>query len=472
MTRPSATGALMRSASAFRRSVLFAVPVALVAGVLAGVSSASGVHAGRVPVWISTVSTRADLVSGGDALVRIGTIGDFRPSLRVHLNGRDVTAQFRKHSDGDGLGLLTGLRLGRNVVTATNGTGDGARLTITNHPLGGPVFAGPQIKPWTCGNSSKSPKCYQKPTYSYSYVDQTGNTQSYDPSNPPPDAFISSTTTTDGITVPFIYRTETGYIDRDQYSITALWQPKKPWTGWAPQKQFNHRMVITHGASCDEQYQSASAPSTTDQGIVGAGFVVMSNALDNAGHDCNLVVQAESLVMTKEYAIDHYGTVRWTIGSGCSGGSLVQQQVANAYPGIYQGITPQCSFTDAWSSAMEYVDYDMLLDYWKTKDQQDLWGPTQIQAVIEHPNPGNPITFTNVIPNSGVADRPSCPDVPASQEWSASNPHGVRCTLEDYMVNLFGRDPKTGYANVSFSNVGIQYGLDALRSGQITAQQF
>jgi Tannase-like family of unknown function (DUF6351) len=122
---------------------------------------------------------------------------------------------------------------------------------------------------------------------------------------------------------------------------------------------------------------------------------------------------------------------------------------------------------------MEYEDYYMLLNYFQTRDPQDVWGPTQISAVIEHPNPANPITFTTVIPNSGVADRANCPDVPASEEWSAqTNPHGVRCTLEDYMVNLFGRDPSTGYANVPFSNVGIQYGLDALRNGQITAQQF
>jgi hypothetical protein len=77
-----------------------------------------------------------------------------------------------------------------------------------------------------------------------------------------------------------------------------------------------------------------------------------------------------------------------------------------------------------------------------------------------------------VIPNAGQADRPNCPDVPSSEEWSPSNPHGVRCTLEDYMVNLFGRDPSTGYANVAFSNVGIQYGLSALETGQISPQQF
>jgi hypothetical protein len=82
------------------------------------------------------------------------------------------------------------------------------------------------------------------------------------------------------------------------------------------------------------------------------------------------------------------------------------------------------------------------------------------------------VTFTTVIPNSGIPTR-SCPDVPASQVFNPqTNPHGVRCTLEDYMVNMFGRDPKTGYANLPFSNRGIQYGLDALRTGAITPQQF
>jgi len=456
-----------------RRALLVALPIALAAGTVTVASLAAPAPAGTLR--IATVSNRADLISGGDALIRITAPSGVRASsVHVRLNGHDISATFRKNSDGRGLGLVTGLHNGANTLVATAGH-LGARLTVVNHPLGGPVFAGPQVQPWTCGNASKSPKCYQAPTYSYSYVDQTGNTQSYDPSNPPPSSFIANTTTTDGITVPFIYRTETGYIDRDQYSITALWQPGKPWAAWSPQKQFNHRMVITHGASCDEQYQSASAPSTTDQGIVGGGFVVISNALDNAGHDCNLVVQAESLVMTKEYAIDHYGTVRWTIGSGCSGGSLVQQQVANSYPGVYQGITPQCSFTDAWSSAMEYVDYVMLLRYWQDPsrwDSGDVWTPAQMSAVLDHPNVGNPVTFTTAIPNGGDPTH-SCSGLAAGKQYNAkTNRHGVRCTLQDYTINVVGKRKKDGFANRPFDNVGIEYGLKGLREGQLSAAQF
>src|SRR5262249_57474494 len=88
---------------------------------------------------------------------------------------------------------------------------------------------------------------------------------------------------------------------------------------------------------------------------LGLGFATMSHALDNAGHNCNLATEAESLIMTKEYLIDHYGTLRYTIGTGCSGGSLAEQWIANAYPGVYQGIMPTCSFPDTWSTATQFL---------------------------------------------------------------------------------------------------------------------
>lgn len=440
----------------------------------------------RERVRIRILSTRPDLVSGGQALTQIVLPRGVNPArVQLTLGRRNVTRQFAMRSNGKFEGLLTGLAVGRNVLKVTLPDGYGARLQITNHPIGGPVFSGPQIQPWLCQAKAKDKKCDQDPTYSYFFIPagtSTGGSntagsgggtfQPYNPSSPPPASAIATTRTTDGVTVPFIIRQETGYIDRDQYAIATLYQPGKPWQPWAPQAQYNGRLIITHGASCDTTYGTGNAPSVQDQKMLAGGFIVMSNALDNAGHNCNLLTQAESLVMTKEHVIDRYGEIKWTIGSGCSGGSLVQQQVANAYPGLYQGITPQCSFTDAWSSAMEYEDYYLLLNYFKTKDHQDGWGPTQISAVIDHPNPGNPITFTTVIPNSGLPTR-SCPDVPPSQVFDPkTNPHGVRCTLEDYMVNMFGRAPSTGFALLPFSNRGIQYGLNALRTGAITPQQF
>src|SRR3954447_25948528 len=91
---------------------------------------------------IDVLSNRADLVSGGDALVAIS-----RPA-RVYRNGTEVTKGFARRSDGRFEGLVTGLRDGANTLRAQRPDGSGGKLTVTNHPIGGPVFSGPQIQPW------------------------------------------------------------------------------------------------------------------------------------------------------------------------------------------------------------------------------------------------------------------------------------------------------------------------------------
>ncbi|MEY2470499.1 MAG: hypothetical protein QOF21_3197, partial [Actinomycetota bacterium] len=434
------------------------------------------------PMQVRTLSGRADLVSGGDALVEIAVPkGTPLDRVKVSAGSRDVTAAFR--SGGPGLrGLVTGLAVGQTVITATIGDGTGARLTVTNAPQSGPVFSGPLITPWTCSNGSKSPDCAQPPTVVYWYKSSSspdtpggstpvgsigGGLKAYDPNEPPTD--VAVTTTDEGKTVPFIVREETGYSLRDQYKIAALWDPAQgKWPDpTAENPGFANKLVLTHGASCNTEYLSGDAPEVLTVSALAQGFAVASHALDNAGHNCNLVTQAESLVMTKEMVVERFGPLRYTIGSGCSGGSLVQQQVANAYPGVYQGITPQCSFTDAWSSAQQYVDYTALRAFLEDPATALQYGivPAQWPSIYGHMNPANAITFTEVIPNSGNPSR-DCPGVPAKDVYDQNtNPKGVRCALHDYMRNVFGvyeSGPDKGKARRPLSNVGIQFGLSGL----------
>jgi hypothetical protein len=96
----------------------------------------------------------------------------------------------------------------------------------------------------------------------------------------------------------------------------------------------------------------------------------------------------------------------------------------------------------------------------------------------------NSIVFDSVYWTSlGVPDD-GCPGVPAEDDYNAqSNPDGVRCTLADYMINVFGPRPSSvwiapeqqvghGFAGLPLDNVGVQYGLEALKKGQITTEQF
>ena len=470
------------------------VRVALIASLVAlTVGSGVAVAATKrgAPV-IKTLSNRADLISGGVALVRITVPRRADVSrARLFAGKRNATRRLERVAPRRLEGIVKGLRVGRTRLVARIRGGGAARLVVTNHPIGGPVLAGPQVEPWTCQETAKDEQCNEPPTYRFFYLPegasqegaplpgtqsngQGGPFRPYDPENPPADDQIADTTTTEGVTVPFIVRLETGYLDRDQYAIATLFDPAKPWTPTAPQKQFNRRLVVTHGFSCDTEYNVGDAPDVLVPRVLGGGFIVMSHALDHAGHNCNLLTQAESLIMTKERVIDRYGRVRWTIGSGCSGGSLVQQQVANAYPGVYQGLTPQCSFPDAWSTAMQYEEYYFGLKYLQEPSRWDpgvIYDPLAISAIFDHPNIANPLTFTTAIPNSGEPSR-SCPGVPDDQVYDENtNPGGVRCTLQDYMVNAFGRD-ENGFARRGFDNVGIQYGLKGLRQGLVSPAQF
>jgi hypothetical protein len=53
-----------------------------------------------------------------------------------------------------------------------------------------------------------------------------------------------------------------------------------------------------------------------------------------------------------------------------------------------------------------------------------------------------------------------------------TNRQGARCDLYDNEVNVFGADPKTGFARRPLDNVGVQYGLVAFNRGIISAEQF
>lgn len=54
----------------------------------------------------------------------------------------------------------------------------------------------------------------------------------------------------------------------------------------------------------------------------------------------------------------------------------------------------------------------------------------------------------------------------------AANPTGLRPNVADHNKNILGIDPTTGFARSFAGNAGVQFGLNALNTGQITMAQF
>jgi hypothetical protein len=448
-------------------------------------------------IRIQTVSNRADLISDGQALVAI-TVPARARKLRVRLNGRDVTGVFDHRSGRRLQGLVGGLKLGRNRLVARARRVRGARLTITNHPNGGPVFSGPQIQPWECQPTAVDAQCNQPPVFTYLYKSTDRSKvglQPYDPEQPPGD--VATTTTEDGREMPFIVRQELGYQDRDQYKFLTLFTPGEPWTRWQPQPQWNRKLLVTGGGGCGADYGAGEAPLDDLSGTVpanplmessyvaalGRGFAVMSTALDNTGHNCTLATAAESLIMAKERLIENYGDVRYTIGTGCSGGSIVQQTVANAYPrAVYDGLVITCAYPDVLTAGAQFADYHLLRRYFEDPARLLTWPPAQWGLVYGRPDPVNAIVADEGLFKSATNPIGNC--VPEEQAYRPeTNPGGARCSILDYMVNMLGPRPPAvwsdmerragrGFAGQPFGNDGIQYGLEALTQGLITPAQF
>lgn len=472
---------------------------------------------------ILVLSNRSDMISGDDALIEVlFPAGADKSAAKLTLNAIDVTSLFTSRPNGRYMGLLSGLKLGDNkLVVQAPGT-SGAQTTITNYPNGGPIFSGPQTQPWNCQQGALDAQCNQPAEYTFLYK-STDNSktglQPYDPKNPPSD--VANTTTADGTTLPFIVRLERGYQDRDEYKILVLFRPGQDWQPWAAQPQWNHKLLITHGGSCGASFGPSDArlndysgtipdnPITTQSYItaLGLGFAVASTALDNTGHNCNVAVEAESLMMVKERLVEQYGELRYTIGTGCSGGSIAQHTIANAYPGIYQGLITMCAYPDTFSAGAQFANYHLLRKYFEGKGLNDFinsegqtrpsspdpsllpaylsrgvaWTPAQWADVEGHVLPVNAIVADIGLFIGATEPVGNCAG--PNSYHPTNNPGGVRCGVIDFLSKIFGyRDSsvwtkmetnaKKGFAGLPLGNEGVQYGLNALRMGKITPAQF
>lgn len=355
---------------------------------------------------ISTLSNRADLVSGGDALVEV-KVPKTVPMHKVTLtlNGVDVGAAFVADAAARTYrGLLSGLVVGANTFVAdANGQGNGrpwASLTITNHPRSGPVLVGAQTTPWICatptavaqsGNTPASnasglstpafdAQCSIATEYKLFYRSTTPGCTSglpdpnppavpaadncfkpYTPGSAPID--LAMTTTNEGFTVPYIVRVERGTINRGIYDIAVLFDPAAPWSALAPQGQWNGKVVYSFGASTGQpRLQARSSQNWADHAALSRGFMVVDNSLTDSALNSNRVLVSETLMMMKEHIGDAYGPVKYMMGNGCSGGSIQQNTAASIFPGLLDGIQPSCNYPDSITTGLEVIDCVLLVN--------------------------------------------------------------------------------------------------------------
>lgn len=493
---------------------------------------------------VETISTRADYVTGGDVLVKITYKHNNRNHpLSITLNGRDVSSAFRAGDEPNTLvGLVTGLVNGKNALRVQGNGSSGIKdetLEITNYPRTGPVLSGPFVAPYVCmtdrfflpdgtnlGPSTDS-NCSAPTQVKYVYKNTAGifkalpSTQSL-----PPD--VATTTTSDGAVVPYVVRFEAGTIDRGVFNIAILHDPTTEPTpsAFTQPKGWNNRLSYVHGYGCvgGWYYQgTATGVSVLDlydisrylsEGILvvrprpenlalsfnvlsdtwlSRGYAVLTNTLNHPSISCNPHLAGEATMMTKEYFIEHYGVPFYTISTGGSGGAYTSLQVADAFPGLFDGVSISATFPDALSIGIAGLHGHLLFHYWSDLSPGSLTdaqkiaisGYQGVPAALDAANQSgrtDPTSGRKVSWTAGYTSGqwtviggayPEIEAVPASLRWNpVTNPTGARADVFDVGRNVYGVDPTTGYALRPFDNMGVQYGLNALNNRAITVSQF
>ncbi|MBM3389982.1 MAG: hypothetical protein FJY26_10845 [Betaproteobacteria bacterium] len=470
--------------SAMRPAVLAGLP--LLASTIISCSSSVG----EAPA-VSLLSSKPEYVSGDDALVKI-SVSSQNVQIQVTLNGTDVSESFKRSSatPTEFVGLVKGIRQGSNELTAVANNAI-TSITLTGHPISGPIFSGPQQQPFTCQTDTfrlpdgvsflgvaKDAKCSADTRVDYVYRNTAATPQFVPLKSTTALPTDVATTTVNGKSVPYVVRVETGVINRAIYQISMIHNPiaeAAPTFASSP-SGWNGKLVYTFGGGCTGGWyrQGNTTGGVLDNPILSQGYAMASSSLNVFGNNCQDLTAAESMAMVKERFIEAYGPPKYTIGWGCSGGSYQQHQIADNYPGLLDGILPGCSFPEVgFATTYSITDMRLLGNYFKNV-APNTFTDAQQEAVAGVKTVKTIYTGTVYDGAMRIAPNAYCPStLPADQRYDpVKNPTGVRCSIYDHNVNVFGKDAVTGFALRPIDNVGVQYGLQALNAGVITIDQF
>jgi Tannase-like family of unknown function (DUF6351) len=472
--------------------------------------AAPGANASSVD--IDVLSSRPDQVSGGDALVRVDAPAGLLRKLRVVRNGEDVTGVFARQ-DGGLVGRVDGLDLGRNGLAVTRGSHTFDRLTLVNYPTTGPIFSGPHQVPFVCktiqaglgeplvdnqdgegfrvlnpdgSTAGWSRDCSANTRVDYLYRSTDGTFKPL-PAGGGRPADLAQTTLLDGRTVDYVVRRERGTINRFIYSFAMLAPLGEDPAGEPDTSLWNRRLIYTFdgGVAIGRNQGTPGGSALYDIGLRKGYAIVHSSGTRTSTH-YNLELGGETALMTKEEFIERYGAPLYTVGVGGSGGGIQQYVYGQNHPGLIDAGIPQRSYPDMVTQTIHVGDCELLEYYmdvtdganpkWQNWDNRKWLEGLNSSATVPNPYRGGalgnsecvagwrgltPLALNPLFGSAGAGTERMDPAVMAAVHW----------THWEDLKNIYGVAP-SGYARMTWDNVGVQYGLEALKDGHITPQEF
>lgn len=224
--------------------------------------------------------------------------------------------------------------------------------------------------------------------------------------------------------------------------------------------------------------------------------IAFSTGTETASH-YDIWLSEDTAMRVKRQFIGRYGKPKYTVGIGGSGGALQQYLIAQNRPGLIDAGIALYSYPDMATQVAYSLDCELLEYYFDetarhNKDWQDWEKRKTVLGLSSIQGYPNKFTTYKAIVDLLNFRWPSFPSGASecSNGWRGShalinNPHFtgeyyryaediVKNTQWSHWANLnhiYGTDDQ-GWSNSLFDNEGVQYGLKALRNGDISAETF
>ena len=303
-----------------------------------------------------------------------------------------------------------------------------------------------------------------------------------------------------GETVPYIVRLEMGTINRHIYVIALLRGPND--TPESPDLSFWNRKLLyqLRGGVGIGRRQGRINPNYIPSRNVAQlqqGYAVVHSSANQTSTSYDILLAEDTMARVKRQFIARYGEPKYTIGLGKSGGAIQQYLIGQNRPGLLDAGIAMYSYPDTATQITRVMDCELLEYYFDVVDADNpKWQKWSQRSWIEGFNASddmpNHYEKVRALQALVLGRWPSWSNgqTECTNSWRNLTPHvanpryayfeslfsnevaeQVPFTYWDNQKHIYGTD-EHGYGRRTFDNVGVQYGLAALKSGQITIEEF
>jgi hypothetical protein len=366
----------------------------------------------------------------------------------------------------------------------------GQPLVDNQQGLGVPVYRDIEQQADIAGYSKD---CSLRTTLSYYYINTSNKWVEADAEQ------MASLTPQERTSVPW-FRVERGTINRYIYMIVMPVRLEEIGDRLAS-SAWNGRLIYQfHGGSGIGFRQGRLKVSQVAKPLQRQlldGYAVISSSGNKTSYHYNMLLAEDTARRVKRQFVSLYGEPLYTVGVGGSGGALAQYLIAQNSTGILDGLLPLYSYPDMVTQATYALDCDLLNNYFTFRAaDRERWNDWSERRLIEGMNAANGIeqraAFLQPLNQLVAGIAPSLPkgNSECIHGWFGlssyiNNPR--QGFLVDYfhpslvekvnwsywqdMVWIYGRDSHQ-MARTTWDNQGVQYGLEALKNGRLSAEEF